>query len=371
MRLRNRLLGLISIGISVAGTLMAAELLLRLLPVNEGLRALPVNAQQPVFRFQPNRTSTWSEGWNFEIVNRVHVNYDGFVNDRDYDAVGTSPLLVVVGDSYIEAGIVPFVQTVHGRLATTVQGRGRVYSFGASGAGLPQYLVWLAHARDRYSPNAAMVSIVANDFSESLYHRGRSPGFHHFSRQPDGSAELVRVDYEPSFLRRALRRSALVMYLVTNVKVQQVLHLTQMIQNLGKKDQRWAANVPYTSTAEEYADYQWATDRFLERLPTAAGLPPEKIILTLDAVRPEIYDPAQDEAAAQGTWGQMRAYVRERATAMGFVVLDLGTVFRASFERDGRRFEYPSDNHWNGHGHEVVAMAVTSTPLFRKTFFRK
>ena len=36
--------------------------------------------------------------------------------------------------------------------------------------------------------------VSTNDFSESLYHRGRSPGFHHFSRQADGSAELVRVD---------------------------------------------------------------------------------------------------------------------------------------------------------------------------------
>src|SRR5690606_27510166 len=97
---RQALLALTAILISIVGTLVVAEVVLRFLPVNEGLRAQPVDAVNPVFRFEPNRTAIWSEGWNLESVNRVHVNNDGFVNDQDYDPAASTPLLAIVGDSY-------------------------------------------------------------------------------------------------------------------------------------------------------------------------------------------------------------------------------------------------------------------------------
>ena len=96
----------------------AAEIVLRFLPVSEGLRTEAVNHADPVFHFTPEREAIWSRGWRFEQVNRVRVNNAGYVNDQRYDPADPRPLLAVVGDSYVEASMVPYARTLHGRLAT-------------------------------------------------------------------------------------------------------------------------------------------------------------------------------------------------------------------------------------------------------------
>lgn len=360
---RQFLLALTAVLLSIVGTLVAAEIVLRFLPVNEGLRAQPVDADNPVFRFQPNRTLIWSEGWNFEVVNHVHVNNDGFVNDQDYDPNATTPLLAIVGDSYIEAGMVPFTETVGGRLQADLRSRARVYTFAASGAGLTQYLVWADFARRRYRPDAFIINIIANDFDESLWHRGQSPGFHHFQRMPDGTAVMRRVDYQPSFWRLLFRRSALVMYLVTNMKVQQALNFS--VQSLGANDKRWSSNVPYESSEAAFADYRWAVDRFLDALPEATGVGASKIVLVFDGMRPDMYDPALLPDAQRGTWGVMRAYVMEQARARGIETVDLQLVFAENYAREHRHFEFPHDGHWNGLGHELATRKIEETPIFQ------
>lgn len=361
---RQILLALTAILISIVGTLVVAEIVLRFLPVNEGLRAQPVNAENPIFRFQPNRTSIWSEGWNFESVNHVHVNNDGFINDQDYDPQPSTPLIAVIGDSYIEAGMVPFPETIGGRLEADLRGRGRVYTFAASGAGLTQYLVWADYARRQYRPDAFIINVISNDFSESLWHRGQSPGFHHFQRMPDGSAVIRRVDYNPSFWRLLLRHSTLAMYLITNMKVQQALNFS--VQSLGANDKRWSSNVPYESTEVAFADYRWAVDRFFDALPAATGVAPGRIVLVFDALRPDLYDPALLADAERGTWGVMRAYVMEQARARNIGTVDLQPAFNADYAREGRRFEFPHDGHWNSLGHELATQEIEKTQMFRR-----
>jgi hypothetical protein len=74
-----------------------------------------------------------SRGWDFEMINHRRVNSAGWVNDQDYHKDDDAPLLAIIGDSYVEALMVPYVKTFYGRLANRLQGRLRVCSFGASG----------------------------------------------------------------------------------------------------------------------------------------------------------------------------------------------------------------------------------------------
>lgn len=363
---RRILYVVLSATLGFLGFVASAEIFLRLLPVNEGLRTQAVNATNPVYRFEPNRLSTWSRGWNFPITNKVRVNNDGFVSDEDYFTDGARPLLAVVGDSYIEAAMVPFKETVQGRLSKSVGQRGRVYSFAASGAGLTQYLVWAAYARDKYKPDAFVFLHISNDLDESLIHRGRSPGFHHFERLSDDRALVRRVDYEPTLIRRLARHSALAMYLITNVKIESVLKLN--LQYLGANERRWAANIPYEALGQEYDDYRWAVRSFLDALPEATGLPPERVVIAMDGVREAIYDASQKEQLAESVWGRMRLYMREQAQSRGFLLIDMHPVFENSYIQDGRRFEFVTDTHWNGHGHALLAEAIVQTDLFSRMF---
>ena len=136
-RFRQFLFALIAVALTVIACLGLAEIVLRFLPVQSGLRTQPVNAENPVFHFTPERDVTFSRGWNFDLVNRRRVNNAGWVNDQHYRQQDETPLLAVIGDSYIEALMVPYDKTLYGRLARSLAGRLRVYSFGASGASRP------------------------------------------------------------------------------------------------------------------------------------------------------------------------------------------------------------------------------------------
>jgi hypothetical protein len=114
-RRREWLLGSLTVALTLAAGLVVAEVVLRFLPVASGTRTLAVNAQNPVFHFTPNRDFTFSTGWNMELAHRGHMNNVGFVNDQDYDKDDARPLLAVVGDSMIEAAMVPYRETLHGR----------------------------------------------------------------------------------------------------------------------------------------------------------------------------------------------------------------------------------------------------------------
>src|SRR5271166_4611249 len=135
-QMRDKLFAAISILIGLVLALAVGEVICRFFPVSDGLMAMPVNASAPIFHFTPNRNVTWSRDWNFSIVNRVHVNNVGYVNDQDYDVNDPRPLLAVVGDSYVEAAMVPPKDTLQGRLAKALAPAIRVYSFAASGAPL-------------------------------------------------------------------------------------------------------------------------------------------------------------------------------------------------------------------------------------------
>jgi len=63
---------------SIVFCLVVAEAGLRFLPVMSGLHVLPVSKDSPVFRFSPNRDFVFSRDWNFTMINRGHVNNDGW-----------------------------------------------------------------------------------------------------------------------------------------------------------------------------------------------------------------------------------------------------------------------------------------------------
>ena len=78
--------------------------------------------------------------------------------------------------------MVPYAETLYGRLARTLRGRLRVYSFGASGAPLSQYLIWAGHAVREYGARAVVINVVGNDFDESyivVQQRDRDGGYTH------------------------------------------------------------------------------------------------------------------------------------------------------------------------------------------------
>lgn len=339
-----------TIGVATLGLLAGLALLEgigHLLPVFDGIRIQPVSDASPYARMTPDRVGTWSRGPFLADPQRFRVNNAGFVNSADYTSAADTPALAVVGDSYVEALAVPHPAALQERLAARLDGTARVYSFAISGAALPQYLAWAALARDHYRAAALAVLVVANDYDEGLLSVWQRPGFHFFAggaAGPGCGIDLVRLDHAPSPLRPVIRRSALAQYLVFN------LNVTYRFPALAAL-LRPATAVPTGEAAGE-ADVACAIDAFLDRLPGAAGLPPARIVLLVDA--PAGHDPPGTAAR--------RARLIDGARARGIEAIDLGPAFAAHRAGGGARLDIADDDpHWSAAAHALAADALAAS----------
>ncbi len=357
-----------SVAVGLIVVFLAAEVVSRFLPVQTGLRALPVSDHNPVMRFTPNRPYVFSRGWNFTVVNRGLVNNYGFVNDQSYMPEATAPLLAIIGDSFIEAVMVPYAETVQGRLAALVGERGRVYSFASSGSPLSQYLAYAQYVRDTFRPRAMAFLVIGNDFDESLLKYKAAPGFHYF-REEGGSLALARIDYQPGLLRRIARESAFVRYIMSNMYLIEVAAAAVGERRAAAPPtSRYIGNVPARTSPERVADSKRAIRAFFDELPKRSGLDNTRIVFIVDGMRPNLYTEEGLKAAEGSYYDEMRRSFLKEAHVRGYETVDMQPLFVSRHRANGSRFEFATDGHWNGTGHGVAAEALSQTRLFQNIF---
>ncbi len=371
--MRKVLLTLITIGFGVALPLVVLEIALRFLPYNEGLVVAPMDEEDSVYRFVPDRDFSYSQDWDLKNARTRHVNNAGFLSDIDYMTDSTAPLLAIIGDSYIEAIQVDWSETAQGRLSAELGDDMRVYGFGAAYAPLSQYVVWSRYVAETFNPDMLVVNVVGNDFDESLMPDHLQPGqrgMTFFTDAGDGTLALTPTPrHAESLVRRALRQSALVAYLYRNL---QVGALPQMLAQRSTTDDEgealYAGNTEAEASEERLARSYLAVDQFLRLLPLESGLRPEEILITLDGLRPELYDPERLAAAQESFAAQMMAFLWTKAASQGFEVINLQPLFIAHHEEAGERFEFPFNNHWNATGHAILADAIRDSATFARVF---
>jgi len=370
-------LAIVAIALGFLFPVAIAEIVLRFLPVVDGAYTTAVNSAHPLLHFEPNHTFTYSVGPRLEYANTGKINNVGWVNDQTYDSTATTPLLAIVGDSYVEAFIVPYRESLQGRLAAAAGGSRRVYSFGMSGWPLSQYLAASEVIAGGYRPAALIVNVVANDFDESLLRYKNARGFHFFREIGADSLALQRIDYTPRWYyaswphRRAyvwiVRHSALWRYAGAQ------LNLVGKVRDLfsppsgsrvAKSENDYVGNVPRVVEPERMALSKRAVDEFLRELPRRSGLSPRCIAFIVDGMRPQLYDARQLEQAATSYFGEMRRYFMDNARAGGFEVIDMQPIFVAHYAATRQRVEFPHDGHWNSTGHRLAADAVAKSRVF-------
>jgi hypothetical protein len=344
----------------VVAPLLILEGAFRLLPVRTTPSLQPVTAENPVPRLTPNVEYLYSADWNFAIQSRKRTNNFGYNHVADYRPAAGTPLLTVIGDSFVEAYQIDAGKSAPELLNTALGGQGRVYSIGLSGAPLSQYLVFAQFARDALRPDAMAFVIIGNDFDESLLKYKAEPRFHYFEETAQGP-RLRRIDYELSPAKKILRHSAFMRYVVHNVAAE------IRIDGL-RRTHRPLSELSPEALESRIRDSQRAVDWFLDMLPEKSGLDSASILLVLDALRPGIYSAAALETAEQGYHGQMRRYFAQEARARGYEVLDLQPAFVRRHRADNSRFEFPTDSHWNELAHRVVADEVRKSEVYRRVF---
>jgi hypothetical protein len=354
---------LIAMLVGLAVPFLMIELMLRFLPVTSSTGTMDVDRQNPVIRLTPNQAYTFSKGWQFAIVNSGRINNYGFVNDQDYASRDEQGPLVIVGDSYVEALMVPYEQTVQGRLAARLKDRLKVYSVGISGSQLAQYLAFAQYAGAEFHPRAMAFLIIGNDFDESLLKYKDGPGYHYFQEEgPHRDLTLVRRDYHPSLAKRLLRRSALVRYLWGTVGISDV---TSILNEKFSRGTRYVGNTDAGVSEERLADSRRAVDQFFLELPQRIDLDKSRVTFIVDAIRPEIYSDDDLKGATGSYVGLMRQYFLQEAQRHGYEAIDMQPRFIARHRQDGTRFEFATDGHWNGLGHQEAAEAIASSRMLK------
>jgi hypothetical protein len=362
---REILLGVATVVIAVAVYLLVAEVVLRFLPVASGMRTVEVTTEAPVFHFTPNRNFVFSRDWDLALANRGRVNNAGFVNDQDYLFEDALPLLAVIGDSMIEAAMLPYGETVHGRLAAANVGKIRVYTFAASGAPLSQYLIWARHAVKVYGARALIVSVISNDYDESHSAYSIKPGFAQYVPDANGELQLRLLEYRPGLLRNIAVASAVARYLIFNLQLGiRWLELKSILFGTPAMAARAGTEQSRMTMRDEQRvrDSIAAVHAFFRDLPEYTGLPPSRILFTVEGFR------YQDQAAmGKGSYhDRVRRALLEKAGALGYDTIDLDPPFFEHYRRTSERVEFLRDGHWNGTYHGVAFEAIMASPFMAR-----
>lgn len=362
-----------AVTLSTVMALLALEVGLRFFPVSTRRHVQPVNAASPIMHYKPNNDFTFSRGWNFTLVNRGRINNYGFVNDNDYFPAAKTPLLAVIGDSYIDAFMTPFTETAQGRLWDCFNPDYRVYSFSISGSPLSQYLAYTRYVAETFSPKVVAVVVVGNDFDESLYRYKNGPGFHYFKEQPDGGFSFMRVDFNPveqyGYLPGFIGDSALLRYFALNLQASILLNRKHFLWR--QPAQQFVGNTSANADSERVELSKKAVDLFLEQMPGSARLEPRNIAFIVDSPRELIYEKGNIEKFADAYFPVMREYFIRQARGRGFTVVDMQPVFVEHYKKHGLRFEYKTDGHWNGLAHGLAAKALSETEVAQSAFAPK
>ena len=360
----------ISILCGVALPLLLGEMTLRLLPVSTTTATLAVDDVNPVIRYTPNQSYTFSKGWRFTIVNTGRINNYGFINDQDYTKHNQRGPLVIIGDSYVEAKMVPYEQTVQGRLQKLLGKKVNVYSIGISGAQLAQYVVFAQYAWNEFQPEAIVFVIVGNDFDQSLIKYMEEPGFHYFETEGGGDdLRLLRIDYRPSIWKKLLRNSAIARYFWGTVGIQNIGAVSSVFPAPDQGVQ-YVGNTAAYATEGRLADSRGVVNRFFSELPHRVPLEKARILFVIDAMRPEIYSDSDLSRAKGSYFDLMREYFLEQAKRNGYDAIDMQPRFISRHGRDGSRFEFTIDGHWNGLGHQEAADAIASSRMLEALMSR-
>jgi hypothetical protein len=350
--------------LSIICCLAVAEIVLTFLPVASGLRSVPVNDENPIFHFEPDRPFVFSTGWNLQHVNRGRVNNAGWINDQDYSRDDPQPLVAVIGDSYIEAQIVSYAETVQARLAKALAGEFRVYSFAAMGAPLSQYLIWARHAVRDYGARAVIINVVINDFDESHVSYRMAPGFWLYAPDSDGELHLRLIPHRRGLLWTLAQKSALARYLLINLHVgHHILNVPALYRFfIGPPAHAQESIAGSEAELSRMRDSYAVINAFFRDLERLVELPRDRVLLTVDG----FHYPEAARAAAGSYFDLTRRALLARAAVQGYEAIDLDPLFFARHRESGERFEFANDPHWNGSGHAVAAGAALSSHLLRE-----
>jgi hypothetical protein len=204
-----------SLGFTVCGilvALLALELLFRVLPVSTST-SVGYYIDPLILTYPPGHTFTTSTGWSLQRAQRHHANNFGFVADHDF--VRNPEAVALIGDSFVEASMLPPPERLAAQLERSL-GTRPVYAMGAPGTALLDYAERLRFASEHFAVRDFVLLLEHGDIAQSLCGSGNVN-----AQCLDRKTLEPRIEKLPSpgAAKKALRELALPQYLFSQLQL--------------------------------------------------------------------------------------------------------------------------------------------------------
>ena len=320
--------------LGAALTLAGLEVALRLLPVSSATM-VDYHIAPDILTYPPHHDFTVATGWDLKNAQHLRSNNLGFVDTQDF--VANPAAIAVIGDSFVEANMLP-PQARIGPALSRALGGAPVYSMGGPGASVLDYAARARLAANTLAIRRFVFVIELGDVRQALCGSGnhQGPCIH----PATGALEPFRHP-SASGLKSWARHSALAQYLFSQLQIDPFTLMHALMP---------ASAAPAQAAADPVspAVARWIIARFLDTLPRT-GQPP---LLLIDGPR--------GQSSQEVRWNLAHmALLRQMAEAAGAQVVDLAPHFERWRSRHGLSVEVgPYDAHWNAAGHQIAADAA-------------
>ncbi|MDA9855060.1 hypothetical protein N9C80_01380 [Paracoccaceae bacterium] len=333
-------------------SLCLLEIVFQFLPVSESSNLQNTNVNNHILYFKPNAKvrKTLGPFFNYSVVKAT--NDMGYFSDENRRDRGLKKVVLVVGDSFVEASHVANKNTFHGILPKHFPG----YTFlpmGVSGSPLSQYLAFIEDVKTELDPELFIIPIISNDFDESLAKNNLMPGFYQY----DSDFNLVmRQHRTQNWYVNFLSKSAFIGYLYRDFKI--ISKINAVVNGDGKK------NALYKDYGEDkFEETQLVINKFILDLHKIVG--ETRVLFILDSDRSALYRKHNVDTPRYFPFSNYikDAYLKFKVTCCensNFHFIDMSNVFEDEIAKNRKLLDFSdvADGHWNERGHLAVSRTV-------------
>jgi hypothetical protein len=311
------------------------------------------DAEHRILHLEPNKTGIFTVGPAAELRKRWRTNNYGWNSEIDYteNAGRHEKLIAIIGDSYIEAFSVNVNEALPAIIRRWAGDQVAVYSFGISGAPLSHYLHLARYVNQVFKPDVLVITVVHNDFDESLASVRRKPAFLQIIQENNGFKEIQPKPFANSPLLRFCRTSATFRYLEINCQAARLFRKDFWVPQgvWAQKPVQFNANIDPQAVRQQQQPIRLATEYLVQAF--ARENPDKKIIFLMDGPRRDIY--RRDLKNSDVIW--LNHLLQEVVQANQLECIDLTIPFSDHYNDQREVLNCRADGHWNEVGHKVAA----------------
>ena len=309
--------------------------------------------------YVPNQNGRYIKGKKGEINAFYRINNIGWNSPHDYTTEKKQNIfrIAVIGDSYVEAFQVDYDKSFPYLAEKALEGvslQGKmpeVYTFGHSGANLAHYARMLEHVAFTYSPNLVIISIVGNDFEESLLEKSRRDNWS-VTYKNGHFLDIPPTPQENLYFKRLVRKSAIGRYLVTNLDL---VNTSPIVNKVFYAQSRNVLGVSYPDNTDISIPRISLIDDMFSKYLALKNQYGFDLLILIDAERENTYSNVQDKISQEEDWFEL---TRNTADKLGIPFVELSNVFYSNRVVAEHRFDWSIDEHWNEYAHQLISNEV-------------